>query len=76
MLFGSYARGNADENSDVDFLVIAESGLPRFKRSYRLYKLFEPYLFDMDILVYTPVKVAIFGVSLLRFCGCVNARKS
>jgi len=57
ILFGSYARGNADENSDVDFLVIAESKLPRFKRSRELYKLFKPYPFGMDILVYTPAEI-------------------
>ena len=27
--FGSYARGKAGENSDVDFMVVAESELPR-----------------------------------------------
>jgi len=54
VLFGSHARGDASENSDVDFLVIAESNLPRFKRSRELYKLFKPYPFSMDILVYTP----------------------
>ena len=57
ILFGSYARGNANENSDVDFLVIAESKLPRFKRSRELYKLFKPYPFGMDILVYTPAEI-------------------
>ncbi len=57
ILFGSYARGDAGENSDVDFLVIAESDLPRFKRSRRLHKLFKPYPFGMDILVYTPAEI-------------------
>ena len=57
ILFGSYARGDAKENSDVDLLVIAESDLPRFKRSRELYKLFKPYPFGMDILVYTPAEV-------------------
>jgi predicted nucleotidyltransferase len=56
-LFGSYARGQAKKTSDVDFLVIAESNLPRFKRSRELYKLFKPYPFGMDILVYTPAEV-------------------
>ena len=37
VLFGSYARGNPSENSDVDFLVIAPSDQPRFKRSRELY---------------------------------------
>jgi predicted nucleotidyltransferase len=57
ILFGSYAKGSANESSDVDFLVIAESNLPRFKRSRELYKLFKPYPFGMDILVYTPAEI-------------------
>jgi predicted nucleotidyltransferase len=54
ILFGSYARGEANDNSDVDLMIIAESDLPRFKRSRELYKLFRPYPFGMDLVVYTP----------------------
>lgn len=57
ILFGSFAKDKANESSDVDFLVIAESDLPRFKRSCELYKLFKPYPFGMDILVYTPAEI-------------------
>lgn len=57
ILFGSYARGEADENSDVDFMIIAESDMPRFKRSRELYKMFRPYPFGMDLVVYTPSEI-------------------
>ena len=57
ILFGSHARGEADENSDVDLMIIAESELPRFKRSRKLYKIFRPYQFGMDLVVYTPYEV-------------------
>jgi uncharacterized protein len=57
VLFGSHARGQASENSDVDLLIIAESQLPRFKRSRELYKLFQPYPFAMDLIVYTPEEI-------------------
>ena len=57
VLFGSHARGEAQEFSDVDLLVIAESDLPRFKRSRELYKLIRPYPFAMDIVVYTPAEI-------------------
>ena len=57
VLFGSYAKGNADPDSDVDLLIIAESQLPRFKRSRTLYKLFRPYPFAMDLVVYTPQEI-------------------
>lgn len=56
-LFGSHARDQAGKNSDVDLLVIAESDLPRHKRSRRLHLMFKPYPFPMDILVYTPKEV-------------------
>jgi len=57
LLFGSHARGQADKDSDVDLLVIAESDLPRHKRSRQLHLMFKPYPFAMDILVYTPEEV-------------------
>ena len=53
-LFGSYSRNQASENSDVDLLVIADSDLPRHKRSRQIHLMFKPYPFPMDILVYTP----------------------
>ena len=40
ILFGSYAGGNAREQSDVDLMIVAPSDLPRFKRSRALYRLF------------------------------------
>jgi len=57
ILFGSHARSEADENSDVDLMIIAESDLPRFKRSRKLYALLRPYPFGMDLVVYTPQEI-------------------
>lgn len=57
ILFGSYARSQPGRHSDVDLLVIAESDLPRQKRSRELHLIFKPYPFPMDILVYTPKEV-------------------
>ena len=57
ILFGSHATGQAKSESDVDFLVIAESSLPRHKRSRSLYAAIHPYPFPMDIIVYTPAEV-------------------
>ena len=57
ILFGSHARDQAGIHSDVDLLVIAESDLPRHKRSRQLHLMFKPYPFPMDILVYTPEEV-------------------
>ena len=71
ILFGSHARGNATEQSDVDFMIIADSELPRFKRSRELYKLISPYPFPMDILVYTPEEVEKGKKSRLSFISTV-----
>jgi len=57
ILFGSHARGNPGEQSDVDLLVVAQSDLPRFKRSRELYKVVRPHTFPMDLLVYTPDEI-------------------
>ena len=70
-LFGSYARGQASENSDVDLMVVAESELPRFKRSRELYKLFRPYPFGMDLVVYTPEEIERGKKSPLSFVSRV-----
>jgi predicted nucleotidyltransferase len=57
LLFGSYARGTASPDSDVDLMVVAQSDLPRFKRSRALYRAIRPHPFPMDILVFTPEEV-------------------
>ena len=71
ILFGSYARGDAGKHSDIDFLVIAESDLPRHKRSCQLHLMFKPYPFPMDILVYTPEEVEDAGKCKLSFISHV-----
>ena len=71
ILFGSYARGEATEHSDVDLMVIAESDLPRFKRSRELYSLIKPYPFPMDIIVYTPQEFERWRKSKVSFVSTV-----
>ena len=57
VLFGSYATGRMTADSDVDFLVVAESDQPRHKRSRDLYRRIRPLRFPVDIVVYTPDEV-------------------
>ena len=71
ILFGSYARGDAREDSDVDLMIIAPSDLPRFKRSRPLYSLFQPYPFAMDLLVYTPEELERGKQSSVSFVSTV-----
>jgi predicted nucleotidyltransferase len=71
ILFGSYARGQPTENSDVDFLVVADSDLPPFKRSRGLYGLIKPHPFAMDILVYTPAEIEKESKCWLSFTSTI-----
>jgi len=57
ILFGSYARGEARSTSDLDLLVIADSALPRHRRSAPLYGALSKILLPMDIVVFTPEEV-------------------
>jgi len=71
ILFGSYARGQASDDSDVDLMFVAPSDLPRFKRSRALYRLLRPYPFPMDLVVYTPEEVEGGKKSPLSFVSTV-----
>ncbi len=53
-LFGSYATGKPNRESDLDLLIIQESKLPRYKRVFEIRKLLIGSMIPMDIIVYTP----------------------
>ena len=53
ILFGSYAAGNPNNDSDIDLLVIKDTDLPRHKRSFDIQKLLRGSMIPIDILVYT-----------------------
>jgi len=57
ILFGSHARRDADEYSDLDLVVIKETGERFLDRLKRVYELVRP-TFAMDLLVYTPEEFA------------------
>jgi predicted nucleotidyltransferase len=54
IIFGSVAKGTADDDSDLDIIVVMESDLPRFDRTVEVRFSLGSQDFDMDILVYTP----------------------
>jgi predicted nucleotidyltransferase len=54
-LFGSHARGEADDDSDLDLVVIQETALPFFDRLREAARCAEPD-WPVDILVYTPAE--------------------
>ncbi len=55
ILFGSWARGNADEQSDIDLLVISdrEKDLPRYQRGLDVRLALSQFQTPKDILFYT-----------------------
>ncbi len=57
ILFGSYAYGKPNEESDIDILVVMRSNLPRYKRSIPIYRVLADLLIPMDVLVYTPQEI-------------------
>lgn len=51
ILFGSYARGEADAESDVDFLVVQEDGFSRRREIVRLQETLSPLRVPAEVLV-------------------------
>ncbi|NUN10522.1 MAG: nucleotidyltransferase domain-containing protein [Ignavibacteriaceae bacterium] len=54
ILFGSQARGTADEYSDIDLLVILKNIHNRFELMRRLRRKLHSIPYDFDILTITP----------------------
>jgi predicted nucleotidyltransferase len=61
ILFGSHARGDAREDSDVDLLVIEPRVEDRAREMVRLRRLLRPLRIPVDILVYSADEVARWG---------------
>lgn len=53
ILFGSYAYGKVDENSDVDLLVVMNTKKRPIEQRYEIYKSLTPIHFALDIVVRT-----------------------
>jgi predicted nucleotidyltransferase len=51
ILFGSYARGDAQEDSDLDFLVIEPTLQDKFREMVRLRQVLRPLRVPADVLV-------------------------
>ena len=52
--FGSYVRGEIDEYSDLDFVVIKSTGKRFIERLIEVAKLIDNSLGKVDVFVYTP----------------------
>jgi predicted nucleotidyltransferase len=58
-LFGSYASGSPDYDSDLDLLIIQHSELPRHRRVFEIRKSLIGIRIPIDIIVYTPEEFEI-----------------
>jgi predicted nucleotidyltransferase len=54
IVFGSYARGETDEYSDLDFVVIKKTNKRFLERLIEVAKLLDDDLGKVDVFVYTP----------------------
>jgi len=61
LLFGSHARGEAREDSDLDLLVIESEVPDRAAEMVRLRRVLRPLRIPVDILVYSRDEVARWG---------------
>jgi predicted nucleotidyltransferase len=57
ILFGSYARGDAGEDSDLDFLVIESELHDKFNEMVRLRQVLRPLKIPVDVLVYSQAEI-------------------
>jgi len=55
LLFGSLARGEVRGQSDLDLILLVDTGEPFVERCARFYASLEPRI-GMDLLVYTPAE--------------------
>ncbi len=60
ILFGSYADGSANEDSDIDLLIIKETEEKHRERSLKVRRILreENSLVGMDIIVFTPEELS------------------
>lgn len=71
LIFGSYAKGTATLKSDLDILVIKETGLPMANRADDLKPVLARLLIPVDVHIYTAEEVAEYGKERFSFIESV-----
>jgi len=57
ILFGSFAWGKPDKDSDLDLFIIKNTKEKKLERIYKVYKLLWDKKIPLDVLVYTPKEI-------------------
>jgi predicted nucleotidyltransferase len=71
ILFGSYAKGTATINSDIDVLLVKDTDLPMARRADDVQPAVARSLVHVDVHVYTPEEVAEYGKDPTAFVSSV-----
>jgi uncharacterized protein len=74
VLFGSYAYGEPNEDSDIDILVVKDFHIPRHRRGQTLLKALSYVRFPLDIVFYTPAEIAKWQNASLAFITTVMSK--
>lgn len=61
ILFGSYARGDATTNSDLDLLIVMPSGTHKRQQAIAIGQALADVPISKDIIVTTPEEIATYG---------------
>jgi len=69
ILFGSYARGEANKNSDIDFMAIIDSNISLFE-PYKEIKKMNDAIYDM-VLKYD-IAISVIPVSEEQYLNSMN----
>jgi uncharacterized protein len=67
ILFGSYAMGNPDDNSDLDLFVVKDTNAPRPLRAVQVRKMLVGALIPIDLIVYTPKEIEASKDNIFSF---------
>jgi predicted nucleotidyltransferase len=57
ILFGSYATGNPNEDSDLDLFVIKDTDLPRPQRTVQVRRMLYGSMIPIDLIIFTPEEI-------------------